>query len=1166
MKSDLNPTIISVTLPKTDEPDSHDHSSNLIPELLHGKVAHELEHTKGKLIGSSYEFIANSFLGAPPKDSANPWRDRFISTAVHLATGQVIATVLPPSIPAYLAQSSATGMREVEQGLKPILEKVERQKQVQQWWDRQVELTGEGPSFSGSAALAKLGVKLSALPCELLNMIKDTLTRTIISGCDTIGLTEKNIASIATHTLDFLARNSPELLEEQAWSMAFQSTEKITNIPTVYDHENETRKYCENIQKKWDETFGKSKQKSDPKLTLGKPTTAQKIEPKQLEELTKAFREKTASFVSFLKSHAENNKYSTDEKKSQPKPQVTKTEIQKTKPNFEDYVMMRHALGDLCEGGAAIAVIIGDHDTAAKFACFGSAATRLIDSTFMLASGTTAAASMSGSSALSMISPLAPYVGILSAAASFVSLFKHKKKKADPRMAQLMAEMQQMCQVVLNQISILHRDTMKRFDGLEKQVDILQKHIIHGFSFLEKEIIDLKVPVLYSLDRIESELKILHTIHNKVDLLLLDKFLESCTDIEKYSSRLEATMTEKEFLKHAKILENILLGEKISHSYMNGMNGKTVSDFSSDNINRTLGSAAPEALLGFLSCYAESELKCILPKTVSSSQLPNLMTHLLGLDRYLTLREQFIVAEYDPSNTQLHQLAKSSESVIAFLKHLQSNKELFEMLFSQYHLAHKKVGLLCAQAMEAKSHEITQSVMATRAMLLKKTIDLSGSFACRIFDIRNRSYAPYDGIHDPYFYATHSSYDNPHDYGVKSINEVAKEHLLRSVIKINVSWPKGALQDSSNPWLKMIDPIYPFIMPMTGQFSSAIYDPHGLGMSFIPGFAEKLGLGYITAEYQLAPEVKISSDWPKDSTKIKYVFRKISTHEALFEIPQGYDGVYTWEKSPYLAMIDQALVKYRKEAIATLLDSSKRGTEYRQALEELDAAYNWLQAFGKLAGFDPNEIEKLKNLANSENIIKHQKAYLSGSPGEGTSWWPTITDSSVLMNRFSRLTEQSSYVTILEIQLARLGLISLQAMVEKQQKKENERFKKLEISEQKEEKGSDLVLEKLELMKQEHQQSLNKLQTTIDKQNEQIALMALLLEQMNRQMNPMTPVLTSFTTPKNSASTVDDDKFNPVPEGTAQLIMAHSKLIKLPMKIAEVNSEIQKTLEQRIIS
>lgn len=185
--------------------------------------------------------------------------------------------------------------------------------------------------------------------------------------------------------------------------------------------------------------------------------------------------------------------------------------------NEEEYRRVRSMLSDGFEGLAANLRLGGKPGRSQDVLQFGSGAVVLMDSCYMLATGSSLLGSQMG--LFAMASPIAPYVGLIQAAALLLPLFKKKKKKDDGREA-LRQAIVQAFQQLAHQVAEVHKDMFTAFSHLENQIEKVQLEILRRFLKLEQELHEgLKTPLVQAVQHVQQELSSLPVVSAKMEAL-----------------------------------------------------------------------------------------------------------------------------------------------------------------------------------------------------------------------------------------------------------------------------------------------------------------------------------------------------------------------------------------------------------------------------------------------------------------------------------------------------------------------------------------------------------------------------------------------------------------------------------------------------------------------
>lgn len=743
------------------------------------------------------------------------------------------------------------------------------------------------------------------------------------------------------------------------------------------------------------------------------------------------------------------------------------------------YEISRNTIADTCECFSSLLSIAGDHKAAYQIATIGQAGIKLMDSCRMLATGTSAVVGTAG--AFMIPSPTAPITGIASAVASLMGLFDDD----DDSSTALEQAIQQMYQALSQQIAVLHNHMIERFDKLEDKVDRMHLHMIEGFVKMSQQIRDFKACNLYALDRIEHELQTLHTIDTKVDSLLLRPFVGSCSAIERFASRQGSLreMDKKEVLGHYQVLENGLLGIDPKHELMNG---HICSDFSPHSLNRILVSSSPEGLLGYLAKYKTSVLGQPMPVGILPEKLPHLGIFAHGLERYLELRTGATHVPYDPQGRALQDIAHAGQQALTFVDSIQTNQALFEKLFANYKASYEKVMAVCNQAFEKRSQELLDTVHAQAVERNRREIAAFPAFPYADLPPNDPGYCGREyvsGFIYPFLIAEYQRVQQT----LCLPDSLA--WLVNNKLRFKVSLTNSQCELVSNPDNSILS-----VIIGTTDKREELYQPIPLGFRRIAHeiektipmeaiIAERLGLGNIELTHCKNPNdetvISLSITFRKNDQTLLNLGEATYIGSSNYAYKNPYDIYYAHDTSAirsaghrntylersyvkfYLpispirffaiwassslrtfipapeskvvlsALIDARLTELRQETIASLSASTELGIRYKQALEELDASYNAIQAFDTVAGAKRQALQSIPGLMNGSSFNTHMQRCIteaSGSTSLTSKLNSTLTRTSApaLLTQTISASSEASFSTTLRIMLAKLGKFSLQ--------------------------------------------------------------------------------------------------------------------------------------------
>lgn len=186
-------------------------------DMIQGKTIQAIEHRYGKPQAAFAEWVSHTFKSVVSEESQSPWRDRMITAAVHVGMTEVVALCLPHRVPAYVAMTGIHAVAEGARLVTPSMDKLAN--------DLEVAFPGY---YRGRDDIEETQAALAfaQIPSDCLHAIHHTITEAVAHLSDKIGLTDKHIADITKHSLEFIAQNSPELLEERMWAKAREDVER----------------------------------------------------------------------------------------------------------------------------------------------------------------------------------------------------------------------------------------------------------------------------------------------------------------------------------------------------------------------------------------------------------------------------------------------------------------------------------------------------------------------------------------------------------------------------------------------------------------------------------------------------------------------------------------------------------------------------------------------------------------------------------------------------------------------------------------------------------------------------------------------------------------------------------------------------------------------------
>lgn len=162
------------------------------------------------------------------EDSKNKVRDWVISAGVIIGMSEIIQRYVPRRV-SLPSVAVAYAVQDIAEYLEPTVDIMEKNEEAAYWWNMQCQLIGEGPSYGGAGGMAMGSLKLAQIPGQLIQKVHQAVTSFLIKMGDMVGLTEENIASGVMASLEFISRNSPELLEQKGWEIMAKNLQKDEN-------------------------------------------------------------------------------------------------------------------------------------------------------------------------------------------------------------------------------------------------------------------------------------------------------------------------------------------------------------------------------------------------------------------------------------------------------------------------------------------------------------------------------------------------------------------------------------------------------------------------------------------------------------------------------------------------------------------------------------------------------------------------------------------------------------------------------------------------------------------------------------------------------------------------------------------------------------------------
>lgn len=748
-------------------------------------------------------------------------------------------------------------------------------------------------------------------------------------------------------------------------------------------------------------------------------------------------------------------------------------------PDLE-YTKRRTTITDGFEGTAGTLKLMGKDEAAGRVLTFGHGAGKLMD-----------AMQLYSKEGLSGASAMAFYAG----ASMFLSGLRHKKRRDDS--ARIIGDsINQAYQALSDQISRVHRDFIRGVDTVDERVRMLYVSMARGFDLFGQQLYDVEYTLKHALREIETDLKQLQIIHTKIDVLLISDFIKCCAYVEQFPDRHSGALTmERSALEfYAPTFENALLG--ISPPFAT-LNGSLCEDYSSRVINSTVTPARAQTLIGFLLGYASTVLGVAHPTGITTANVPNLALFGLGIERYQTLREYGVQCDYDSSAAQLKKLLEVGNRALSAVQHIQTCKRIFEELFRRYETQLKRLQDLCSKAMDNKNAEIFPGVkekadannariVAATEKYLAPTMTMTG--AQYVIVLRSKdNFIAWDsayaaGLADVLRAKTPSREAHGTKVGLPFTRQLAE--VSRTPLQAFVA-PLSGPDASPRPVGKYAPALlhkYIKTIPLPlSQLKSHPESPSCTRFNTPAEFfiAEQLGLGRIDYQYYSSGSdydvredfthfgfvvvvsfkcadgrslpIKHYTLWgdhkfvePDWNTRLVNYRERGAMHVSFSwqNVPPLINSTYVVDQSstsrPTITqMIKDTLVTHRKAAVATLY---KEGTslqvDYANALDDLQATYSLMQAYGEIAGFGQTEMQELAKLQTKEKIERYQRSYISTSQTEEAPYFPVLDVKAIaaaVLAKFSRENgvKQNPLATRLQTQLGRLATFAVSFVEER---------------------------------------------------------------------------------------------------------------------------------------
>lgn len=198
---------------------------SIVRDAVEGYVSGRIENRFGANAARTFDFGAG-ILHADVEGSKSPIRDRVISAGVDTGIAETIAFFSPASVPTFGIMLGAKASGSLGEALeKPAQERLFRaiddaiSDQPKDPWERAVCNVVHSHTIQNSAE-SLAGVYFMRAPQALIDAVSKMGNFTLRWVGDQLGLTDEQINYAARRTFEYIAENSPDLMEEKAWAMS----------------------------------------------------------------------------------------------------------------------------------------------------------------------------------------------------------------------------------------------------------------------------------------------------------------------------------------------------------------------------------------------------------------------------------------------------------------------------------------------------------------------------------------------------------------------------------------------------------------------------------------------------------------------------------------------------------------------------------------------------------------------------------------------------------------------------------------------------------------------------------------------------------------------------------------------------------------------------------
>lgn len=223
----------------------------------------------------------------------------------------------------------------------------------------------------------------------------------------------------------------------------------------------------------------------------------------------------------------------------------------------------------------------------------------------------------------------------------------------------------------------------QRFDQLDQSIKDLYDNIRESFRGLSDQMVRMHDAVHYDLQKIEHDLSVLWSelkyAHEQQFLSPLRKTVDTIKNFKARNG--SAKIPSEQFKKLCISLEDWILNPPNAQ----GFNGTLyLQAETARKANHTLESANIASLLGYLAVYAESNLKAAFPHKIGVEELPNVLLWQTAAKNYIQLRSKQPAEAYDTEGKRIQAIIDQGQNMVLVVEKLINNEPLFHQLVDNF--------------------------------------------------------------------------------------------------------------------------------------------------------------------------------------------------------------------------------------------------------------------------------------------------------------------------------------------------------------------------------------------------------------------------------------------------------------------------------------------------